>query len=160
MKLPDGLELSKLQRFPIFQDLSNTELNQFLDGTRISHYAAESSILRQGDQPLGLGILLSGKAKVYRIGENHTEHFLAVLKEGDFFGEMALVSPGVRSASIDAIETAEVVWMSSDAFHRMLTGASPMVAKLLTRMVADLSTRLRLLDERYVFMKEHLARRA
>ena len=159
MKLPEGLDLAKIRTFPIFQDLTETELHGFLDGTYLSHYAADASILKQGDPPQGLGILLSGKAKVYRVGEHGEHHFLTVLKEGDFFGEMALVSPGVRSASLDAIETSEVVWMSSTDFHRELESSSPRTAKILTRMVADLSHRLRLLGERYVYMKENMHRR-
>src|SRR3954453_19809383 len=108
MKLPDGVEWSRVKGFSLFQDLTEGELQEFLDGSRTHHYPEGGSILRQGDPPQGLGILLSGKAKVFRIGEHDAEHFLSVLKEGDFYVEMALVSPGVRSASIEAIETCEV----------------------------------------------------
>jgi CRP-like cAMP-binding protein len=159
MKLPDGVEWSKLKSFTLFLDLTEGELKEFLDGSRTNHYPEGGSILKQGDPPQGLGILLSGKAKVYRIGEHNAEHFLSVLKEGDFFGEMALVSPGVRSASIDAIESCEVAWVSADQFKSFVSGASPLIAKILSRMVMDLSNRLRMLDERYVFMKEHMQRR-
>ena len=156
MSLPEGLDWPKLKSYPIFQDLSDDELSSFLHGTRIDRFDSGYTLIRQGDPGHGLGILLQGKVKITRTDPDGHEHFLSVLKEGDFFGEMALLGTGTRSANVAALEQTQVVWVSADDFHRFLEGASPLIAKVLARIVADLSNRLRLLTERYVFMKTHL----
>lgn len=153
MKPPVQLDWAKLGTFPIFQDLSPEELGQFLKDVQIEQFAEGDHLIRQGEEAHGLGILLQGKVKIFRVEPDGKQHFLSVLKEGDFFGEMALLNSAVRSATVEALAPTSVVWISAADFHRFVAGASPLIAKVLARMVADLSHRLRLLDERYVYIR-------
>lgn len=155
MPAPEGLDWAKLRSYKLFQDLSDQEIRAFLDDARIHHYAGEVPVLKQGETAHGLGILLKGKVKITRQDEHGEKHFLSVLKEGDFFGEMALLDAGTRSATVETLEDTQVLWVSAEEFRRLILSASPLIAKVLARMVADLSLRLRLLDERYVFVKTH-----
>lgn len=155
MPTPQGLDWAKLQRYKLFQDLTEDELRRFLDGSRVLNYPGEIPVLKQGEAAHGLGIILRGKVKITRRDDHGGQHFLSVLKEGDFFGEMALLDAGVRSATVETLEDTQVMWISAEEFRSFVASASPLIAKVLARMVADLSYRLRLLDDRYVFVKTH-----
>jgi CRP-like cAMP-binding protein len=162
MQPPPVLDLASLAKYPIFHDLSPEEISEFVANTRVERYdqREQPMILKQGEQAHGLGILLAGKVKISRSDAAGREHFLSVLKEGDFFGEMALFSDSTRSANVEALEPATVLWLRADDLKRFVEGRTPLIAKILARMVADLSHRLRLLDERYVFIKGFVTGRA
>ncbi|MBI4863354.1 MAG: cyclic nucleotide-binding domain-containing protein [Candidatus Riflebacteria bacterium] len=161
MTVQSQLDLAKLRQYPIFEDLTEDELKVFLADTQLARYDLENwKVLAQGDPGAGLGIILAGKVKIYRVDPTNREHFLTVLKEGDFFGEMALFSTSTRSANVQALEPTVVLWLKAEDFKRFVSSHSPMISKILARMVADLSKRLRLLDERYVFMKSYHEARA
>jgi CRP/FNR family cyclic AMP-dependent transcriptional regulator len=160
MTVTHSLDLERLRSYPLFQDLTTEELRTFLANTTVKDYdPLHSRILVQGEPGNGLGVLLAGKVKIFKTDTSQHEHLLSVLKEGDFFGEMALLEASSRSATVLALEPTTVLWLKADDFHRFIEGATPLIAKILARMVADLSRRLRMLDERYVFMKTHLGGR-
>jgi len=155
------MDLQRLRKYPIFQDLSEPELSEFVANSRIATYdELHGRILAQGEEANGMGIILNGKVKIFKHDAANVEHLLTVLKEGDFFGEMALLDSNTRSANVQALEPTTVLWLSAVDFQRFLASKSPLIAKILTRMVMDLSRRLRLLDERYVFIKSYFEKRA
>lgn len=156
-----GIQQEDLLQFPIFSDLSASELTEFLEKTLIKEYTVINGvILQEGAAGNGLAIILKGKVRIYKKDQNGEEHLLGVLKEGDFFGEMALLDTKTRSANVVALEDTTVLWMEFSTFQSFLDAHSPLIAKILTRMVVDLSRRLRLTDERYVLVKSYMRDRA
>jgi NADH dehydrogenase len=61
-------------------------------------------------------VVVSGEAEVIRDGQ-----YLNVLRPGDVFGEMALISDKPRSATIRAKTPLDLVAISRDAFHTLVT---------------------------------------
>jgi F420-non-reducing hydrogenase small subunit len=66
-----------------------------------SVYETSAVIFRQGEPGHTMYIVQSGAVEVSR-GDGGREIVLGVLEKGDFFGEMALLSPDVRSATVTA----------------------------------------------------------
>ena len=143
-----------IKNCPVLEDLTREELEELRGRTRVRDYDAVNGVVCEenttGD---GFGILASGQVRVFKLDDKGKEHLLAVLKEGDFFGEMALLDLELRSASVHALEPTRVLWIFRQDFEELRQSGSPLVGKLLFRMMTNLSQRLRLLNERYVYVR-------
>jgi CRP-like cAMP-binding protein len=131
---------SVLAKIPIFSDLTKRELKAI---ERILHhrtYQAEEVIFKEGDPGVGMYIIESGHVNI-TIGSD--EKLLAVLANGDFFGEIALLSDTPRTATaIAAIDTQLLGFFRSDLFGLLETNPR-MGNKILHRLAQMIADRLR-----------------
>lgn len=77
-----------------------------------------------------LYILQSGKIKITKIIDNK-EVLLAVLKEGDIFGEMALLENKPRSASAISYGESHLMVVNKENFKNMISGQPQLVTRLI-----------------------------
>lgn len=98
-------------------------------------------IFRENDIGNEMYIIRSGKVKIFR-ERNGKEIVLATLKEGDFFGEMAIFSGLPRSASAQSIGETELEILSKDSFMKCIK--EPVIWRILEKM----SQRIRETDEK------------
>ncbi len=76
-----------------------------------------------------LYIIQQGSVKITKI-INNNEVLLAVLKQGDIFGEMSLIEDKPRSASALAFENAVLLAVNKQNFARMVTSQPQVIARL------------------------------
>ena len=88
-----------LGRIPLFERLSRRELQVVARILYRRHYAAGETIFRQGD--IGIGMYIIERGSVAIINETAAQ-LLTNLREGDFFGEVALLNETRRSAGARA----------------------------------------------------------
>jgi CRP-like cAMP-binding protein len=88
-------------------------------------------------------LVLTGELEVVRRSGGR-EFVIAILGEGDFFGEMALVENDVRSASVRAVGRTVVLKLDKGTFLERVQ-QDPMLAY---QLLVQMSKRLRDLDER------------
>ncbi|MCK5105503.1 MAG: cyclic nucleotide-binding domain-containing protein [Cyclobacteriaceae bacterium] len=99
-------------------------------------------ILKQGDSGNCMYIIQSGEVEVIR-DNNGKEVRLALRKVGDFFGEMALFSREVRSATIRALGDARILTVD----RKNLLNSIQKDPSLAFRIIETLSKRVRDLSE-------------
>jgi CRP-like cAMP-binding protein len=133
-----------LQKIPLFANLSAPELARIADVARERTYPKNSVILFEDDPGDALYVVVSGSVKVVLIGEDGREVILSLLKQGDFFGDMALIDDEPRSAHVIAMEDATMFVLRREDFHQCLREA-PAIALGVLR---TLSRRLREADEK------------
>ena len=63
-------------------------------------------------------VVLSGKVKIYRGSHGH-ETTLTVLKQGDFFGEMALLDRQPRSATVITTKATTLLVLYASDFYEV-----------------------------------------
>jgi len=141
--------IARLQSLPLFAEFTVTELEAFISLVECQTFPAGAAIVHQDDPGEAMFIILSGKASVrHRAGDQSLE--LALLQTGDFFGELALVDEGPRSADVVAVEPVETVSVPQ-AMIRALAGVYPSAAfKLLVAVGRVLVARLRACNKKYV----------
>lgn len=105
-------------------------------------------LTEQGKQAREFMIIMSGEAMVERDGEQ-----LAALGEGDFFGEMAVLSGGHRTATVTAITPMELEVISRRDFLSVLEQAPHLTVKILQSVAARLEESDRT-GERYLTRTE------
>jgi len=103
-------------------------------------------LFREGDPGDAMYLIKSGKIKIIK-GGGDVEKALAYLKEGDFFGEMAIIDESPRSATAIAVEDSRLVIIDREAFRNQVK-KSPLVEYILE----TLTRRLRATDEQIKFL--------
>jgi CRP/FNR family cyclic AMP-dependent transcriptional regulator len=105
-------------------------------------------IIKQGEAGNCMFVIQSGEVEVLR--ENNGDQVqLAIRKTGDFFGEMALFSKEVRSATIRALGDARILTID----RKNLLQSIQKDPSLAFRIIETLSKRLRDLSEEIVSFK-------
>ena len=122
----------------LFKGLSPAEGDEILGAGERTSYPAGTAIFDAGDPGDAMFVISSGEARVDVGGRFH------VLKPGDFFGEMALLAPGPRMATVKAESDVESVMIRADAFQSFLL-EHPAVA---LSMMKQLVIRLREVEQR------------
>jgi NADH dehydrogenase len=85
------------------------------------HFGAGETVFNQGDVGDCVYMLRKGEVEVIRkAGEE--DHLLAVLKEGEYFGEMAVLSDTTRNATVRARTDMDVLLISKHDFQMLKTG--------------------------------------
>jgi CRP/FNR family transcriptional regulator/CRP/FNR family cyclic AMP-dependent transcriptional regulator len=138
-----------LRRIHLFADLTDRERDIILDLMRERTVAKGTTIFNQHDSGGGLYLILAGSVKIWRTARDGRDVTVAVLNEGNFFGEMSLLDGQPRSASATAIQAARLLVLDREHFQRQVLAQPHIVAKLL----GELSKRLRAADQAI----EHLA---
>jgi NADH dehydrogenase len=93
------------------------------------HYAAGEVIFEQGDVGDNMFVVRSGEVEVLRGGQR-----IAVLREGEYFGEMALASDEPRSATVRAVKPSNLLAISKADFKKLL-GTFPELSGEIGRVI-------------------------
>jgi len=105
-------------------------------------------IVSQGEPGDCMYVIQEGQAKVLQKKQDR-EVCLAVLREGDFFGEMAIFEHEVRSATVRALGEARVLTIDKKTLLSRLSEDPSMAFRLLQKM----SYRIRTLNDPITRMK-------
>ena len=135
-------EVSFLRNVPIFNELSDQELEKIAGLGVRKKYKKGSIILLEEETGAALFVIASGKVKIVRMDDDGREVILSILGESDFFGEMAILDGLTRSASVVATSKSELFMIHRRDFLKLLNDY-PMVAIALLR---ELTGRLRKAD--------------
>ena len=127
-----------LERHPLLVHLAPDQLEQLSRAGEVESYNAGEKIVAEGSLGDALFLVLSGEVAVHR----GTQTF-ATLSGGEFFGEMSLVEPAPRSATITAMSATFVFRLPHDALRGLIANDPGAASVLLVQIVKTLSDRLR-----------------
>jgi CRP/FNR family transcriptional regulator, cyclic AMP receptor protein len=124
-----------LKEVPLFEGLSQTHLRSVAGLTEEIRYSPGRMIVRTGSPGVAFYVIVEGTAKVVR-GKIATAKGTWELGPGDFFGEMALLDGGPRTASVVAETPLTTIRIERAPFRQMLRDEPDMALKLLESMAA------------------------
>lgn len=118
LSAPDPVpEDSKVPALPLFSALLPPALTRLLKAIRVDEVSGGDEIVRQGDEGHEAFVVARGLLRVVRV-EGADETTLAQLGPGAILGEMALMSSAPRSASVRALEPAQLLVLERDELER------------------------------------------
>jgi CRP-like cAMP-binding protein len=131
----DKEAVERLRAVPLFAGCSDRELAQLAGSLKPVSFEAGRNIVTEGEQGVGLHIIVDGRTRVL-VGGNEVR----ALGPGDFFGEIALLDPGPRTASVVAdtpVETLSLsVWNFRSTLKEHPAIALPMLEEMARRVRA------------------------
>jgi len=133
-----------LGRFFLFRDLTFPQTMRILRLVQEVRLRQGESVFREGDVGGELFLIVAGRLAVTRDGVE-----LNVIKRGKHFGELALISDQVRSATVTALEDSVLLRLGRDDFLELLREDSVVAAKLLWRFLQETASRVKDLSESY-----------
>jgi cAMP-dependent protein kinase regulator len=132
-------------RSELFGDFSTDELAAVIHGLDLRSFAPGDLVVSQGEPGRSLFVVASGSVKVW-VQEGHGRaRFVRTLGEGDFFGEVSLLTGRPRTATVTAAAPSDLLELDWSRVEEIVRD-HPRVADVLRafcdeRLRADLSAR-------------------
>jgi CRP-like cAMP-binding protein len=106
-------------------------------------------IVREGDKGHSFFILVEGDVEIVKGAETPHAVTLATLRKGTFFGEMCVVDPVPRMASVLALTPVKVIEIKAGTLYRLFKQMPDQYAIILLNLARDMARRLRKIDEAF-----------
>ncbi len=137
-----------LKKINLFASLTADELEEIQKICLKERIAKDTVIFKEGDAGDRCYIITTGEVRISKFIPNIGEEALAVLKTGDYFGEMALIDNFPRSAHAIANTDLDVLAINKTDLDKVLIRDREMGYKLLWTFTQTLSKRLRETNEK------------
>lgn len=120
-----------LARVPMFSELRKGQIHSVARITETAQFPAGHEIVTEGEEGNFCGIIVDGSVEVIRGGST-----IARLDSGEIFGEMAVVDPAPRSASVRTLTDVTAIRIHQKAFAEVVT-KDPRIALGVLRILAQ-----------------------
>ena len=124
-----------LAKNPLMALLPSDERRRLLASAQVHRYRDTEPIVRVGERATDVYFMMSGEVEVWR-DEGGFPVFLDKLKDGQFFGEMAALQGGARSANVRAIGDVELLCIDGTVMATVLAD-HPEVRALFEQAITD-----------------------
>src|SRR3954466_3906744 len=104
------------QSVRVFGEFSAERLQQLVDGSDARSFEAGEVIVHQGAEAAHFGVVLSGAVSASVAGDGGVTQSLGLLKTGETFGEMALMTGDATLADIIAESRCDVLFIPVSLF--------------------------------------------
>ncbi|HEX28743.1 TPA: cyclic nucleotide-binding domain-containing protein [Candidatus Poribacteria bacterium] len=145
-----------LRSTPIFAELSDRDLKKIAQIAYQRIYDENETIFREGQSSAGMYIIKSGEVRIVRRSAQGEEITLAVLGEGDFFGEVGLLYKLPRTASAIASTRCQLVGFFRPELFDLMDRDPRLAAKVLYQLGRIIAQRLIMTNEQYERLVERL----
>ena len=125
--------LERLSSVSLFRALSRKELETLARAADAVEVPAGANLVEEGATGREFFIVLSGEVSVRAGGQE-----VAVLKEGEWFGELAIIDPAPRDATVTALSPCELLVIDARRFGPLLEEVPVLARKILVGMARRL----------------------
>lgn len=142
----DTKKIEALRSCVLFSMLSSDELSKILPKFDIRVFGAGTVIFDDGSSDTdGMYVILQGSVKIFKIIQDPADRqqAIAILKSGNYFGDMALLEEETRSAGALALDDCELLFLSKESFNELINQNLDTAHLILTQISKVMSKRLR-----------------
>jgi CRP/FNR family cyclic AMP-dependent transcriptional regulator len=136
MTVDSAEKLEIFESIAIFSGLPATDLAVIAECAATRSFKKNAILMNEGDRADSLYLILNGKVRVYVSNdESNTEVTLNILGPGGYFGELALLDEGSRSASVMTLEPTRLAIVSKVDFEQCLSNNPAIALNLIRALV-------------------------
>ena len=140
------MNLKDLRKSPLFEGLSDEELQQLMDSAKPVSLRAGEILIKQGEPGDSAFVILKGEFEIQKqSGQSLIK--IDVRNPGDVVGEMALLSRTPRNATVIAKTDSETLCISQEVFENLLSTSSTAAMAVLHWVMARLTQNEALLHQ-------------
>lgn len=114
---------------PLFESLSKHQMRKLANLVKEVEHPVGHVVVEEGQVGVGFHIILSGRVKVTVGGRTRR-----YMEAGAYFGELALVDRGPRSATVTVSEQSTMLYLPGLDFRKLLLGDAALCYKLLVQV--------------------------
>jgi CRP-like cAMP-binding protein len=129
--------IAALRNVYLLQDLDYAQILKIREISTVSDHGVGLPVILQGSTGNSIYVIISGEVTVQMGGA-----VLAVLKNADHFGEMALLNHSRRNASVYPKSPTRLLTIPGDALRKLLVEDPNIGVRLLWQLATELSNRL------------------
>lgn len=137
--------LKRLSAVPLFKELSNEELEPFVQISQTRFYKNKMYVFMQDDPLDRVFFIHSGKVKIYRTDFSGKEQIISVLEPGEMFPHAGFFRHGKYPAHAEVLEDSHLIVIPIDKFEEILISYPELcikIFKVLGEKIVDLQGRL------------------
>jgi len=147
-----------LSKVPAFADLTARELKEVAAIVHKREYRSSEPVFYQGDPGLGMYIIQDGEVSITISGKDGEGRELAVLGDGDFFGELSLLDESPRSADALCKTDCLLIGFFRPDLFELIEKHSTLGNKIVLKLAEIVAQRLRQTDKELSKLKSQLER--
>jgi hypothetical protein len=110
---------AKLAETPLFRDFSQEELLAVIRGLRLHSFEPGEIIVSAGEPGDSLYVLATGSVRAYMPDKRGKHVLVREMHDGDFFGEMSVLTGKPRSATITASSSCELLELDKETLNQI-----------------------------------------
>ena len=124
----------ELARFSLLKSLSESDLLRLQQIGRVRAVGTRHLLIGENEASTAVYFLLSGEVRVFIAGDNGREATVNILRAGNWFGELAMLGDGLRSASVITTVPSRLLMVPGPALRSMLVRYPQATQLLLTTL--------------------------
>ncbi len=145
-----------LKEVPAFSDLEPKELSLLASIVHKREYKKGEYIFYQGDPGLGMYIIQDGEVLIQYTDPEGNRKDLAILRDGDFFGEIALIDESPRSASAICRTDCHIIGFFRPDLFEIIERHPKLGIKIVLKLAEIIAERLRRTNQEVAQLKAEL----
>ena len=111
----------KVPKSPFFEVLGDEERQALVAEMELEQHDEGHVIISEGQPGTSMYVIASGEVKVFTTGKDNKPVYLAKLGEGDFFGEVSVLTGKPRTATITASQPTSLLRLDKDKLDNALS---------------------------------------
>lgn len=123
-----------METIPILSPLSDEELTDLSLNVDVDLYGTGEFIVQEGEDGDSMYIIRSGVCEAIKILENGRTELLSTMQQGDFFGEISLLTGEKRTATIRTTEDTSLIVIKKSIFSKIMI-ANPVISEQIAQVV-------------------------
>lgn len=133
-----------LKQLELFKGLNEADHAEIIKRITLEYYPKSHPLFHEGDAGDSFYIIKRGMVRIFHEGgAENVDKETAMLGDGDFFGEMALMSDKPRNASAATVEESEVFKLKKDDFIQLVSSDPNMASRISGEFLKRLKANMR-----------------
>jgi hypothetical protein len=134
--LSAGLASGGMVQTPLFKDFSKEELVAVIRGLELRNFEPGEIVMSAGEPGDSMFILTTGLARAYMRTAEGRHVQLSLMTDGDFFGEISILTGGPRTATVTAVTPLDVLELDKATLDK-ITETHPHVRQVLQQFYSQ-----------------------
>ncbi|MBI5234308.1 MAG: cyclic nucleotide-binding domain-containing protein [Deltaproteobacteria bacterium] len=145
-----------LRELHFFSDLSDEELDIISKIIGLKKFSIGETIFKEGENGKALYIIKKGEVKACKMASDGELFTLALMREGEIFGEMSFLDGRPRSATIVATSDVEIYMIEKQDFDTLIDHNPRIIYKLLKNIIFTIHSIVKGMNTRYMEMLNYM----
>ena len=138
-----------LKEVPVFEGLSNREIQNIARIAYQRHYSAGEVIIHEGQNAAGMYIMVDGQAEVTKALEDGTTLHLTTLENSGLFGDVGLLDSSPRTATVKAIRDSSIIGFFRPELLELMHSNPRLASKVIFKLGQILTARFRFIHNEF-----------